>query len=107
VEEEHKFGQLDGQAIDVVLVGVRGTGSLDRWPAEGEKVILSVEGSVKFKSVKRENGVLIRELVLLADTIAEPIGRLAEETGQWLSEIEDLRQGRTALPFDEEEGDTE
>lgn len=99
---EADLGNLDGEPIKGVLVVIKGTCDLGRWPKEGEHALLAVQGQLKFKDVERLNGILVRKFTLEADIVAEPAGDLADEASAFLIQIEDERAARQPLEFPED-----
>ena len=91
--------------IKSVLVTIKGTCDLGRWPQDGEHMLLAVQGQLKYKDVKRVNGIQVRECTLEADIVAEPAGALADEASAFLIQVEDERAAREPLPFPEDEAE--
>lgn len=98
------FGDLDGEPIDAVTIKISGTTRFPRSLDDGERVVLVVEGTAKPDvAIKRTEGRLVRGQTIRLDTAAEPTDQLADEATIFLKLIADAENGRTELPFDEDE----
>ena len=86
-----------------VLVVIKGTCDLGRWPKEGEHALLAVQGQLRWKDDERVNGILVHKFTLEADIVAEPAGDLADEASAFLVQVEDERAMRQPLEFPEDE----
>lgn len=102
---EQQYGEFDGEPIASLALRVTGQGSLDRVLKEGERVILTCEGTVGLPSLKRVDGRLVRVHPIAVSKVAEPFDQLADEVERFIEEVEDRRQGRAQLPFDDPDPD--
>lgn len=98
------LGDLDGEKIELANLSLAGTVAAGRVYEEGEKVLLVVEGEIgNVITVKRDDaGRLVRVHKLKVTTGAPPLDHLADEASRFLQAVEDERENRQALPFDEE-----
>ena len=67
-------------------------------------MILSVEGPVSLPTVERHDGRLVRVHKVKGEKGAEVADRLADEVSDFIRAVDDARQSREQLPFDDEDG---
>ncbi len=99
-----QFGVFDGEEIAAAEVRLVGGGQVDGTYQDGDRVVLSVEGTVgPSVAIRRVSGRLVRVASLRVEKIAEPADALADEIADHLQAVDDARVGRQALPFDGDE----
>ena len=105
-EVDH-LGDVDGERPGAATIKVTGTGWADRALLRGERVAITVVGEVTGISFKTQNGVLVRTHTVKAESMAEATGQLGEDVADFLRQLDDEREGRTALPLDSEVEESE
>lgn len=95
-----RFGDLDGELVEVLTLRLTGGGRFPRLPAEGERVVLVIEGTVTDRvSFDRIEGELVRTHSVKIQRVAEPTDRLGEEAADFLQTVVDELENRRGLPF--------
>lgn len=102
-EELSGLGNLDGEIPVAATIRITGSGWADRGLYRGEKVALTLIGDVVGVAFKNVDGVLTRIHTVKIDSLAEPTDLLGDQVADFLSQIEDAREGRAKLPL--EDGD--
>lgn len=99
-ERRPRFGNLDGEIVEVLTLRLTGGGRFPRLPAEGERVVLVVDGTVTNRvSFDRVEGELVRTHSVKIERVAEPTDRLGEEAANFLQTVVDELENRRGLPF--------
>jgi hypothetical protein len=99
------FGDVDGEVPNAALLKITGSGMAERAMMRGERVVITVIGTVSGLAFQEKNGVLTRTHTIVAENMAEAIGDLAEEVTDFLTALEDERNAREQLPLEEPDED--
>ncbi len=97
------LGDADGEVPDVALVRFSGAAQVDRALLLGERVAFTLVGEVRRIGFQTRDGVLTRVHAVGVETVAEPGGRLLTDITELLAAVDDAREGRDQLPFDDGE----
>jgi hypothetical protein len=95
------LGDLDGEAVDRVLIRFSGRETLNRRFADDEPVTLAIRGRVRpISSFARKGEELQRTVTIELEAVFEPSLPMSDQLGTELQRIIDETQGRAALDFD-------
>jgi hypothetical protein len=99
------FGNVDGEVPDLATVKFSGQAIVDRALLRGERVAFTIIGEVTGLGFQTKHGALVRVHSVAIETAAEPTDELLTDVTDFLQQVDDAREGRTALPLDEDEGE--
>jgi hypothetical protein len=97
--------QVDGEVADLTAVSFSGIALIDRALLRDERVAFTLVGSVRAIKVQAKNGAVVRTHSVAVETVAEPGEDLIGDVTDLLQAVEDLREGRQQLPYDEDDED--
>lgn len=103
-----RLGDLDGERPNLAELRVTGKAIADRAMLRGERVALAVVGVVTQVAFKATDGdALVRIHTIKAETVGEATDQLGEDVARFLRDVEDAREGRTALPLEDDPDEDE
>ena len=96
------YGTHDGEIVNGVAVKFSGVAVVDKTYKEGDTVFFTIQGKVGVPAYRRTtSGHLIRQHAVKLEQVAEPGEQLVDEVVDFMKRMDDLRENKQALPFDQ------